>query len=132
MLPGVTAAGPESAVARSHGLVNDPSPDADPVGDTKKVGAGSAERSAAMPWLRGFLGASESWSAQAASSGRSASAKRTALGSVRDSMCHPIGGVARVSLEQLPDPASMYRGPTDHPVQSSLRSGLRDAAAFAL
>jgi hypothetical protein len=34
VLPGVTAAGPARAVAKSHGSVNDPSPDGDPVGDT--------------------------------------------------------------------------------------------------
>src|SRR5207247_9672172 len=34
VLPGVTAAGPARAVAKSHGSVNDPSPDGEPVGET--------------------------------------------------------------------------------------------------
>src|SRR5207245_8192436 len=34
VLPGVTAAGPLSAVAKSQGLVKDPSPEGEPVGDT--------------------------------------------------------------------------------------------------
>src|SRR6266571_1191983 len=33
VLPGVTAAGPLSAVARSQGFVNEPSPDGEPVGE---------------------------------------------------------------------------------------------------
>src|SRR5205809_5059398 len=34
VLPGVTAAGPARAVAKSHGSVNDPSLDGEPVGET--------------------------------------------------------------------------------------------------
>jgi len=33
VLPGVTAAGPLSAVAKSHGFANDPSPEGEPVGE---------------------------------------------------------------------------------------------------
>src|SRR6266480_169985 len=39
VLPGVTAAGPLRAVARSHGFAQDPLPDGDPLGDTKKSAA---------------------------------------------------------------------------------------------
>src|SRR5436190_10473155 len=106
VLPGVTAAGPARAVAKSHGSVNDPSPDGEPVGETQKFGAGPAERSALMPRVPGAsLGATESCSAQEANSRRSATARGTTPGPERDRICPVCEGISSVSAVQLPDPS---------------------------
>src|SRR2546423_2002795 len=107
VLPGVTSAGPARAVAKSHGSVNDPSPDGEPVGDTKKSGARrAAARLALMPRVPGAsLVATESCSAQEANSGRSATARGTTPGPERDRMCPVCEGISSVSGVQLPDPS---------------------------
>src|SRR3989442_1453144 len=112
VLPGVTSAGPARAVAKSHGLVNDPSPDGEPVGDTKKSGAGPAERSALMPRVAGAsLGATVSCSAQDANSRRSAAARGTKPGPERDSICPVCEAISGFLAAQLPDPCLRVRRP---------------------
>src|SRR5229473_8278322 len=92
--PGVTAAGPARAVAKSHGLVNDPSPDGEPVGDTKKSSAGPAARSTVTLRVPGaLLGATESCSAQEVDSKRNAAASDRAPGPERDSICPASEGI---------------------------------------
>src|ERR1041384_3814526 len=88
VLPGVTSAGPARAVAKSHGLANDPSPDGEPVGDTKKDSARPAEaRLALMPLAPGAsLGATLSCNAQDPNSRRCAAARGTMTGPERDSI----------------------------------------------
>src|SRR5206468_3709079 len=86
VLPGVTAAGPSRAVAKSQGLANDPSPDGPPVGETKNCGAGSKRKSASTGVARPPSGPTASGVAQAAHSSNGVSAKRTQPGSMRGNM----------------------------------------------
>src|SRR6266550_620527 len=91
VLPGVTAAGPSRAVAKSHGLANDPSPEGEPVGETKNAGAKSKGRLANSGVAR--PGPVASCDTHAAHTRRDVSAKRTQPGSMR--------GNTRVPTERM-------------------------------